>query len=1037
MQKNNLDGSGSVASHGMSNASVRKNPGEGKTNDLSGRTNGMTNGMGGKTNGITNGMGGRTNGMTNGLGGKTNGLTNGMGGRTNGITNGMTNGLDGSVAGRRRLDDRAISPSRISLVLIVAFIVMIPASFFFLAYNDPAYSGIRVDGDFSDWNDSLFIADGNTYPVAGLDIVECSADTNDAGNLFVYARAGGTWFSSANADSLFVFIDADANPSTGYAVDNSGAEYAVEIYGWDSAIRGRQFGMFSGQDLSNWSAWNWRSATAQISGDRMEIGIPGAGISLTDGYTLTFMTKRGSEFAEICDATISPGKGALVVKQIPLDINGVISQDHSMNIEITAKGTAVNVTDIGFFSNAGIPTVTGLPTQIPAGQTVTLQVSVPIGSLTNGSFVDMSVTSITCTGTANVLGTGLTAYAKAAPGRIIIDGAFGDWNAVTKTADPAGDIDSPNNDIAEYAAVNSTSEAFFYLKVDDAGEIMGGSSVPGIRVKTQAGSGTGNASSGGTTTPAPLKRVSGEDVTRIYIDTISGGPSIGGINADYMVEIKGKNGEISSRKLYTVPNMTLVGNIDAACRENQLEAGLDLSQIEYNGTLQYFVESTDWQGNQDRTATASTSTVGGTRSSLPEPNPLATLDFSQIPELSNSITIDGVWNTFEWNGAEIYSGTNFNLYVWHNGVNLYVGFLVSADTLAHTADSCTLYFDYGNDKTAGAPDASDKKFLATDTTASGTTNAVYDGSGGNWDTTTTSGFSADASLNGTLNYIIYEFSIPLSEVFATTTSGSEVGFAAHIYNADTTTNYYWGESTGETTPINPLNLSTWGTLEIPEFHLIMLPILAILGMVFALGRKKEEDDEKTSDDEPEADEEEEIDDSEENETEELDDTPTSTEPPKISNKLLIIGTMLLATGIVGVIGLRLGFIQALLGNTDIYPGIGSVEPMGHVVSMVPFVLGLVTVAFWGIKNDPIYHEIEKAQEELAEEIPEETPEDIFEGIPDDDEPEEEDEAFEWEATQDTVPEEFNEPIKSADEKLDDLDVAPSPEEIEKESPDKE
>ena len=67
-------------------------------------------------------------------------------------------------------------------------------------------------------------------------------------------------------------------------------------------------------------------------------------------------------------------------------------------------------------------------------------------------------------------------------------------------------------------------------------------------------------------------------------------------------------------------------------------------------------------------------------------------------------------------------------------------------------------------------------------------------------------------------------------------------------------------------------------------------------------------------------------------------------------------------GVIGVIGLRLGFIQALLGDASPYPGIGSVEPTGHVVSIIPFVLGLVTIFSWGVKNEPLYIDKEKAAE---------------------------------------------------------------------------
>jgi hypothetical protein len=102
------------------------------------------------------------------------------------------------------------------------------------------------------------------------------------------------------------------------------------------------------------------------------------------------------------------------------------------------------------------------------------------------------------------------------------------------------------------------------------------------------------------------------------------------------------------------------------------------------------------------------------------------------------------------------------------------------------------------------------------------------------------------------------------------------------------------------------------------------------------------------------------------------------ETPKISRKLLLIGLLLLCAGFIGIVGLRLGLIQNMLGDPDPYPGIGHVEPSGHIVSSIPFVIGLVTVVFWGIKNDPIYYAAEKGkkEEEAMEEGYDEEPEDM-------------------------------------------------------------
>jgi len=93
--------------------------------------------------------------------------------------------------------------------------------------------------------------------------------------------------------------------------------------------------------------------------------------------------------------------------------------------------------------------------------------------------------------------------------------------------------------------------------------------------------------------------------------------------------------------------------------------------------------------------------------------------------------------------------------------------------------------------------------------------------------------------------------------------------------------------------------------------------------------------------------------------------------PRIKHTLLIIGVLLLLAGFAGVAGLRSGLIQEhLFGDPDPSPSIGSAEASGYVASMVPFVLGIVVVLGWGIRNNPIYHELERAkakEEETAEE----------------------------------------------------------------------
>ncbi|MBU4031678.1 MAG: hypothetical protein KKD98_02640, partial [Candidatus Thermoplasmatota archaeon] len=811
----------------------------GMTNGLGGRTNGLTNGLGGRTNGLTNGLGGRTNGLTNGLGGRTNGMTYGLGGRTNGMTNGLTNGLGGiPILRSRRLDENAISPSRISLVLIVTIILLVPIIFLIMSNTNQTVSGLRVDGDFSDWEEVAMTVDPNQCAIASLDIVDYAVGLNSADSIFIYASTRENWMTGSVVDSLYVFIDADDNRGTGYSVEGMGADYAVDVYGWSGAIKGKQMGVFSGQDQNNWSAWNWRGAYAAISLNHMEIGLPRTSILLPSAHSFLFMTKRGDTVAEICDAKIALDRGALVVRQIPGNINGIISANKVMGLEFTAFGSPVDVTSVDFsYSGVGSVTVSGLPVIVPAGTTVTLDVTAPITGLANGTFVDIGVSIVTSTGVSSTLGHRMTAYANGPPAAISIDGAFGDWNFIAKS----NDFDlttNPNIDIDKFAAVNSVTQAFFYLKVNDAGEMLGGSIIPAVRTTpAESVEPVEPVEPGTPSSPAPLKKVSGEDITRIYIDTGIGGQNINGISANGLIEIKGQGGKITSQKLYSLPGKTFIANVNAANLDRELEVGVALNLIGNNSSMQYFIESTDWRNDVDRTDVASTvNVVTGTRGTGPEPPELfaGTLSYISAPTLSNTITINGAIGSGEWDNANLYDGSNFDIYVLQDGTNLYVAVVVSADVAANADDYCALFFDTDHGAEA-LPQVEDRQFNATGPDGSVT---VEDYDGDNtavWDSTYVAPpWNAQGAIDG--GKIVYEFSIPVTEVWGSSPiAGDRAGFAIDIYDADgTPTHYYWGGASVSTT-----DLATWGDIVyVPEFSTFAVPIIICCTIPFIAIRIK-------------------------------------------------------------------------------------------------------------------------------------------------------------------------------------------------------
>ncbi|MBI5000309.1 MAG: hypothetical protein HZB92_02105 [Euryarchaeota archaeon] len=813
----------------------------GRTNGLAngvGRTNGLTNGLG-RTNGLTNGTG-RTNGLTNGLG-KTNGLTNGLG-RTNGLTNGIghTNGL----MARRRFDmygAQSLSPKKISIMLIVLFLVMLPVAFVLLLPGSAPEKFVDVDGSFGDWSTKTIYDDTSTISDAPLDISRFSIAT-EKDFVYGYLQTRGTLLSRTQVDRYLAFIDSDNNAATGYLVGGIGAEYVIEAYGWQGSAWNVQASRFSGADQQNWSAFRTiGTGSAKSSGTELEFAA-NVGAALRMGsIRAKFVSASESATAESCAPLADGLNGALVVTQAPMDSAGIVSDNSLLTLTLRAIATDVTVNSIQI-SSAGVAStsITGYSTgmQVRAGTSATLTVTGDVASLAAGTLVKASVASVSASTPSTIVGTGLAAYASSAPSAISIDGAFADWAGVQMHADsPANDVANPNIDIAEHAATAMSGNLYAYVSFNGAGKAFGGTVSPVKRVRSTGGGGGGG---GGGTVVVP--KVSGEDITRIYIDSVPGGQTIGGIQADYCIDLKGYNGKIATKRLLSFPGMTLIGDIQAETGGNKLEAEAPYSLIgNPSGNISIYIETTDWEKRTDTTAPIQTSLITGvTRSVGPAPVTLGTLSFSTVPSLSNSITIDKTWRDSEWTNSEVFNytgGVTYELHVWHDGTNLYVGIRVTADETASSSDYCALYFDR-DDTSINTPTTDDRKFLATDTTSTPTSTNAYDGTGGVWTTgISVSGWNAAGAKD---SYVFYKFAIPLIQVWGVSTpaSGDIAGFAIDIYNADTSANYYWGGSS-----VSVTDLSTWGNLEIPEYPVMIVPILLVIVpiAIFRLRQRRERD----------------------------------------------------------------------------------------------------------------------------------------------------------------------------------------------------
>ncbi|MBI5000622.1 MAG: right-handed parallel beta-helix repeat-containing protein [Euryarchaeota archaeon] len=558
---------------------------------------GLTNGSG-CTNGLNNGVG-RTNGLTNGCG-QTNGLNAGFtnGGLTNGL--GQTNGL----ACQHRFNMLGMQPTirkRFAAFLIALFVIGLVGSYLILLPPSPAPKLVDIDGSFGDWSAKVVYDDPTAISDAPLDVSRFSIAT-EKDNVYGYVQARGDLLSRDSVDRYMAFIDSDNSASTGYSVGGIGADYVIEAYGWHDSSWTVQASRFSSTDQHNWSAFKTiGSGSAKSSGNEMEFASNIGAVLQAGKFRARFATASENASGELCAPIVDGLSGALVVTQTPQDNTGIVSTSNLLTLTLRAFGKDVTVNGIQISSaGVGSTSISGFSSgmHVPVGTPATLAVTGDVASLAAGTLVKASVASVSANVPYSIAGLGLAAYASSAPSVISIDGAFADWDSVQKSSDTAGGVSNPNIDITEHAAAAMQGNLYAYVAFNGAGRAFGGMLSPVARTRAVSGP-SGNG------TPNPnitmvLPRVTGEDVTRIYIDSEAGGQPIGGIHADYCIEIKGFGGKITSKRLYGLPARNYLGDAQSAIGAHQLETGVPFNLIgNPAGSVSIYIETTDWDKRTD------------------------------------------------------------------------------------------------------------------------------------------------------------------------------------------------------------------------------------------------------------------------------------------------------------------------------------------------------------------------------------------------------------------------------------------------------
>ena len=545
------------------------------------------------------------------------GATNGTGlidgrGAINGT--GLVNGT-GMINGTRPGDRFAsISGERTALLkrwqfiaILIAIVIVLP-TFIYLSYA--RQSELSVDGDFGEWT---HVAKFSMQAPAALPEVSVDewAVKSDANMLYMYLKTESNVVGTSNVDSFFLFVDSDGNPATGYSVSGVGADYMLELHGWDQKVESASLMRFdSSSDQFNWTSWtNIDSLTVATKADKLEAmaNMPAA-LSSSARFVLLAQDNMISQAFSVSYPVPEKG-GALVILQEPG--TGISTLDDTIpaassvslaRLTLRCEGASGKVNSISPSIVGASPVSQISNVLLSPGESEIVEIFVDSSLTLSQNFVEASVAETRVSSTfayVVVIGEPVRAYVSSPPSSIQIDGAFGDWTGHTSPDNDSAPISNPNINVTAVGSVNTTSYAAFYVSVQ--GQLFQGAYVPAIRGKPTSQGGGGG--------PVVPHRKTGEDFLRVYIDSdilnttgqlVQRSTKV--IGADYLLEIVGMNGEVVSLSLmnYTSGQWRPVSaDILAEADSQRIETSVPSASIGGASSVVSIIETTDWRDRSD------------------------------------------------------------------------------------------------------------------------------------------------------------------------------------------------------------------------------------------------------------------------------------------------------------------------------------------------------------------------------------------------------------------------------------------------------
>jgi hypothetical protein len=608
---------------------------------LRGERRGLSNGL---SNGLRRDHRGRSNGLSNGV---TNGFRNLRSGITNGITNG--NGLINGIAPHKKVLERKGNGVRIFVTIGFFFILFLTP---FLMTVDEVPDIIIIDGSFGDWNEVVMHISANKIPPfpQNIDIIDYRVDGRQM-ELSFYVKVEGQILAGEpdepgggkHVDTVYIFIDTDLDSDSGYFIEGLGADYMIEIYGWNGEVIGSA--LFSYTDLAqDWNFWDFcGSIKAAVTGSELEAQLSYSALYLQkqDKIDVLFYTQSYDRMEDFSERIISNENGILSVRQEAVGeglING--SGKRLLRLDLLAENEEITISEIkltriGIGSDNDVSTIrlmdgtgsvsettlsngyaifyTDIFLRQKESKTLYVEVDVDPDTLAGNSIgiriednhdirTDMGTVSLTRKKPR--MNCCEISYLLRVPENITIDGAFLDWDGKHKQNDTSEDTNRKDIDILKYGVSTTDSGPAFYLKVN--GEMACGIKVPyyNDKRKTEPIIGDDPYKEG---PPPEFPPKTGEDIVYIFIDTKpgSGYDHRIPIGADYMIEVLGRHNKILSKCCYEwfgtfgrEWKWMECGSVDVALDSSEMEIGIpweDIAIDPQSDAFEVYFLTTDWE----------------------------------------------------------------------------------------------------------------------------------------------------------------------------------------------------------------------------------------------------------------------------------------------------------------------------------------------------------------------------------------------------------------------------------------------------------